>query len=559
MIDPAPAPVRPRVLARTTGEPVLLVDEIEPYFRERRRGAICIFGPPGSGKTTALAHVAASLPVGKDVALMDDGAMDDGGPHGLFVYTAPAPLAIEHLAAFALAPWGADECIEYLMALHPRACASVVRRLRRIDAPAETELLTIVLDRLAADESILDADRALLRGLDAAMTAGGRALAARRCLSEIGPWKHPESEGSDARLIRHERVRMLLAAEELAGRLREGRELAPLALELPQELVVRTAGLLDEKAMDVLHDVVRHGGARTATAASILFATPASWAPSPGDGLLLAGGRFPRARWPGVSLVKANLTDGDLHGAMLARARLDQAHIRGADLSGAQLHGASMVHATLILCNLSRARLCRADLRSARLFGANIEGADFSQASLDGADLSMLDLRIASFEGVTFRGARLADAILEELRLPGAQFEGASLKRAALTGSRMHEANFRGADLLATRLADIDWPGADLRDADLRGATFHMGTTRSGLLFGAPSEGTRTGFYTDEYYEQDFRAPEEIRKANLRGANLIGAILGDVDFYLVDLRDAQYTEAAGEHFRRCGAILNQRV
>jgi uncharacterized protein YjbI with pentapeptide repeats len=74
-----------------------------------------------------------------------------------------------------------------------------------------------------------------------------------------------------------------------------------------------------------------------------------------------------------------------------------------------------------------------------------------------------------------------------------------------------------------------------------------------------PCEGSRTGFYTDEFNEQDFKSPEEIRKACLCGADLRGAIIGRVDFYLVDLRGAKYSAKQGEHFARCGAILVSRV
>ena len=55
------------------------------------------------------------------------------------------------------------------------------------------------------------------------------------------------------------------------------------------------------------------------------------------------------------------------------------------------------------------------------------------------------------------------------------------------------------------------------------------------------------------------KSPEEIRKANLVGVDLRGAIIDGVDFYLVDLRDAQYTQDQAEHFARCGAILRSRV
>jgi uncharacterized protein YjbI with pentapeptide repeats len=86
------------------------------------------------------------------------------------------------------------------------------------------------------------------------------------------------------------------------------------------------------------------------------------------------------------------------------------------------------------------------------------------------------------------------------------------------------------------------------------------GSSRSGRV-GSPiaSEGTRTGFYTDEFDEQIYRSPEEIRKANLCGTDLRGAIVENTDFYLVDLRHARYDAAQAEHFRRCGAILRAKV
>jgi len=120
----------------------------------------------------------------------------------------------------------------------------------------------------------------------------------------------------------------------------------------------------------------------------------------------------------------------------------------------------------------------------------------------------------------------------------------------------MPGANFRHANLSETGLADIDWEGADLSGADLGGATFHLGSSRSGLV-GSPiaCEGSRTGFYTDDYEEKYFQHPEQIRKANLQCANLRGALVENVDFYLVDLRGAHYDPDQERHFRRCRAIL----
>jgi uncharacterized protein YjbI with pentapeptide repeats len=124
----------------------------------------------------------------------------------------------------------------------------------------------------------------------------------------------------------------------------------------------------------------------------------------------------------------------------------------------------------------------------------------------------------------------------------------------------MPRASFHGAKLVNAGLADVDWEQADLRDADLRGASFHMGSSRSGLVNSTIAGfGSRTGFYTDDYNEQDFKSPEEIRKANLRGADLRGANIEGVDFYLDDLRDARYDAGQERHFRSCGAILESRV
>ena len=88
------------------------------------------------------------------------------------------------------------------------------------------------------------------------------------------------------------------------------------------------------------------------------------------------------------------------------------------------------------------------------------------------------------------------------------------------------------------------------------GASFHLGSTRSGLVGSViPCEGSKFGFYTDEREEQNYRRPEEIRKANLCRADLRGARIDGVDFYLVDVRGAKYTRRQGKYMKRCGAIM----
>jgi uncharacterized protein YjbI with pentapeptide repeats len=171
-----------------------------------------------------------------------------------------------------------------------------------------------------------------------------------------------------------------------------------------------------------------------------------------------------------------------------------------------------------------------------------------------------LTLSCAQFTDARFAGADLSECDLEGMVLPGAVFGDADLTKALLTGSQMPGADFSGACLRSAGLAEIAWEGADLRGADLSECAFHLGSSRSGLV-GSPiaCEGSRTGFYTDDWNEQDYKSPEEIRKANLCGADLRGARIDDVDFYLVDLRGARLDPVQIPQIRRSGAILEART
>ncbi len=317
----------------------------------------------------------------------------------------------------------------------------------------------------------------------------------------------------------------------------------------------------------------------------------------------LAGAYLDGASWPdidlagshmqGVDLNGSNLSRGCLDGAAMERAQLADSVLSGCSMQGTRFDGADLNRAhlgqvragraTFSSAQLVAANLCRADLNRTNFHGADLtkaqfadanlfcahlrsaklDGADFSRADLRRADLRSLGLAGANFTDARFEGADLSRCDLEGMWLRGPDFAAANLRHALLTGSRMPGANFRDADLRAAGLAEVDWEDADLRDADLRGAAFHLGSSRSGLV-GSPiaCEGSRTGFYTDDFNEQDFKSPEEIRKANLSGCGPTGRHKGidGVDFYLVDLqRRAQLDPDQVLHFRRCGAILEARA
>lgn len=457
-----------------------------------------------------------------------------------------------------------------------------------------------LIERLANQES-LDAAR-----------AGSLLVVCRPELEskQLVAWLKNEKIGRPACCwLRHEPVRLLVAADEMYCYLRSGAASDPAAdagrdfAQLPLALVRETAALLadDTELLDALRAILRKGPpSRLPLAVSLLHAAGQECRPQCGKSPLLNAAYLSGVAWSGAKLSHAGMrfadfrqadlreadllravasgadfTQANLHGARLGKlnaeravfvsadlrfARAKEALFTRADLRGAHFDGALLKRANFFAADLSGARFVRANLVSALLLEAQIDGADFTAADLSAARLAGLTLRLAEFEGAKFDDADLEKCDLEGMALPGSSFQGANLQNALLTGTRIPEGKFRDADLRGAGLADIEWERADLRDADLGNCTFHLGSSRSGLV-GSPlaSEGSRTGFYTDELHEQDFKAPEEIRKANLRGADLRGADVEHTDFYLVDLRDARFSQEQEDHFRRTGAILETRV
>ena len=239
------------------------------------------------------------------------------------------------------------------------------------------------------------------------------------------------------------------------------------------------------------------------------------------------------------------------------------------DLKAIQVHArTNFANSDLSEANMSGCRFQAASFTDAMMQGIVAENAefdkvDFSRADLTGAVLSRSGLADVVFADTTMDGSKFTNVYGEELILDNIQaesvdFSGALLMRSNWTGSRLSKCVFENTFLTGARLADIDWEDCDLRRAKLVGCTFHLGTTRSGIVGSPyPSHGTRTGFYTDEYEEQYFKSPDEVSVASLRGADLRGAIIRGVDFYLVDLRGAKYDDSQREQLISTGAILDE--
>ena len=595
MSSATPRPcVRPRVRRLDVPDdmPILLEEVVQALNERGEPGLVWLGGPPGAGKTTALERIA---PAAKGWLLRDLGAWPDPEEveDSLVLYTAPKPMKLPHLRLLQLEPWGYDDVLEYVLATHPERCESL---MELTDDPHAKELhgcpelWSLVVDEVAASDEPLDIADTIVGHLRERLGSRERYRWVIQACLRGGPTDHRSRKALELiltlgdcegdRLIRHRFVSTLLAAEGVLAELREGQTRECTAAPMPGDLLGRVGFLLrsEKSTFEILEDLMPVSD-RPARIADMLHAADSKWL---GRFLAetavipdLSHGFFPGADLKGAAQARlefgrANLADSDWTDAVLGRV-----NVAGADLTGACLRGALIGRLNAARAQFQRASLGElkapwasflgADLTGANLSGAKLDHADFQEAKVEGLSLRNAHLDSSDFVGVDLRrvdlrGASLCEANLSACNLEGtylrdAQLARAMLTSARLTASRMPQADLRGANLCGAELAEVDWEGANLSDADFTEASFHLGSSRSGLVFGYASQGTRTGFYTDEHGELGFKAPEEIRKANLRGTYLVGAKVERADFYLVDLRDAVYTPDQARHFRGCEAIL----
>lgn len=592
-----PKLVRPRVGGGGPGFPdnALLTDWLDDRIARRTTGLVHLVGPPGSGRRTALAVARAHVaPHADRVHVVDDESDEarDEARLGELELRAREVLVLRVEEAWPtpsdapggrleLVPWSRDEIVEYLLTAHRARVGELLARFESatavVDPHGHAGTVRAVLDAFARDAALVSVHEVIERQLARIDTT--RAWPPVRDFHLAREFL--DGDAQDPRSVR--------ARDLAADVLQIAAALARLDGRVPERLLQRSL------ASGFKHALALVGVANRADPGALRRWIAERWGRCgqlpPFDRHDLAGVVLRGAWLRGWSAERADLSGARLTWADLSHARLGSTCLAAADLAGAELSEADLMQgdgtracfddvravrvsferavltgATFVRSVLTKAYFRDADLRSAvfqdaDLTGANLRadlrGTAFVNCTLERARLGGVDLRPAHVASRRFRGADLERANLEGISIEDVDLSQACLVRARLGHSVLPRARFVDADLSNASLADVSWVGADLTGADLTGAVFRAGTTRSGLLLGAPAmEGARTGFYTPEDRDLLHLDPEVVRSADLRNTIWSDAKVDGSDFRLVDLRGAVCSPDQREHFRKCGAILD---
>src|SRR3954447_26552944 len=115
VVSPAFAIVRPRVRLKRTGDVHLIEDIVAEMAETIPNGIIRITGGPGSGKSTALGHLAALFAHDEHICFLDGpelSELEERRSESLVV--AATSQHVSSCIELVLQPWGMDELIEYL-------------------------------------------------------------------------------------------------------------------------------------------------------------------------------------------------------------------------------------------------------------------------------------------------------------------------------------------------------------------------------------------------------------------------------------------------------------
>jgi uncharacterized protein YjbI with pentapeptide repeats len=203
-------------------------------------------------------------------------------------------------------------------------------------------------------------------------------------------------------------------------------------------------------------------------------------------GVDLTGARLNQTNFTGSNLSGATLTGANLQNSILIDANLESTDLtraiangaakwNGVDLRNANLTDFAMPGANATGADLRGAQFERTSLTQTKLHGANLEGIDMSGLQVKGTDFTGANLHNANLSGLQALGyvPPPVFCFLPCLPLPatptrfdladlvGANFSGALLELSSLSQADATGANFNNAVIIG-----------GLREADLTAATF---------------------------------------------------------------------------------------
>src|SRR5262245_29613270 len=131
--SPRRAVVTPRARKAHGGAALPVEQLVRSLLAVRARGFVVLTGSPGIGKTTALQHLAITLPQDAPVTFLDEPRADeiagDRRDRLTIMATSNSAPKVRAAAEYELAGWSEDDFVEYLAARHRNRCASVLARL----------------------------------------------------------------------------------------------------------------------------------------------------------------------------------------------------------------------------------------------------------------------------------------------------------------------------------------------------------------------------------------------------------------------------------------------
>ncbi len=603
--------VTPRAASPISGEFLPLSDLVSDFIYDSAVRSIRLVG---QGKSSALSHLAAEFAETPGVRFLDGEKPTNLDDWALTVFAFGDEFKPD--VELKIASWAQDEVIEYLMAKDRNSCKSVMKRLTESGdlwlANRSPLALSIVLEEMIKCDRIRSVEEAILQYSDSLdLTDSQRSkisyltiqyLFDNETLASVLFQMVPQIVGRPTiNFLCIQPIRYAIAKRAIIRSLQTRQTPKAMNQSWPYAFVrIIADGIRDNvEVNNFLNLLANKSDFRgVANAVSLLVCNDPNWQPSRKRRLSLDNAQVSGANWKNVSaekssmvrinlsnanlqkvnLAKSVMTSGDFSCADLTGAQLKKIHAARADFSDATMRNVFAHSASFRKSNFENAIAEFADFSSAVFKGANLKRANFSNskltlvdflecdltdvnfsnANLQNATLDRLDLRTVDFEGANLVKCAMSKCDMEGMQINDVVFDQSWLNDTILTGTRFRNVSLSGCRFHNSKLADVDWEGCDLRGAYFVNTHFLMGSTRCGKVNSPfPSHGTRTGFYTDEYDEQYFKRPEEIRKANLCDCDLTGARVTKSDFYLVDLRGAIYDDKQREHFQRCGAIMGE--